>query len=868
MNRLHNLKIRKKFIVVLVPLIITIITFDFLQIRNHFLDYSDASRLNKAIVLGIEINHVVHEIQKERGMTAGYISDETWDFSGELNEQRVRTDSTLQKFYEEIANPDLKDLKAYHNEDLEFLKSYFDRIPSIREQVDAKSITVDQAINYFSNINSIALNTVNLLINETRDKDVAQQVHAIIYFLKSKENASIERAIGTHAFAIDTLDYGSYNQFSSLVANQESYLDAFLTITNAESSDFYERTVQGPEVEEVDRMRKALFANTDLTEEPEYWFEMITTKIDLLKAVEDFMSNRIHEYTEDIAKGARNDLIIFSLIDILVAVLAFWLMTNIISNLLANVRTLANFTRLVSSGNMSKKVFIPTQDEIGQYAQTFNVMIEEINKTHKELKKERDRAKYLYKNIYKVSKVVFENIQQGIFLLDKNFRISKFHSKAMYSIFENEHIAGENFSNFMRPMIIPRELEALEMFMRHLFNPDMDEEVVNQLNPIEKVKIFTEKDGVVHTKYIHVMFTRISRNDQIQNVMVTISDETESVLLQQHLEEAEAKKKRETEQVLSILKIDPSVLRGFLSKSRKMLKDISIKYEEDGDKDLRKLLDFTFETIHNLKGNALIIGLELMSNKFHDIEDSISKLNDREVVGKDFLTILYEMDEADNMLSDMNEMLKKVANIYKKFPSEGQVVSNIMVIDSLSKGLETMSKELNRPAELKFVNEMNLVIPDPYINPFKDIVIQLMRNTLSHGLESPDERMSAGKPMKGEITISIEEKKEGEMLINYKDDGRGLDLTTIKEKAITRNIVSELDAKKLKQNEVLELLFHKGFSTSDKVDNYSGRGQGMSLIKTIIEDKKGSYSIKYNKGEFFEMNIVLPIQQEEEEVVS
>ncbi len=864
LERLHNLKIRKKFIVVLVPLVVTIICFDFLQIRNHYLDYADASRLNKAIILGIEINHVVHEIQKERGITAGYISNETYDFSGRLADQRRRTDSTLNEFFNEIQNSDLDDVRAYHSEDLDFLKSYFDRIPLIREQVDSRSITADQAINYFSNINSIALNTVNLLINETRDKDVAQQVHAIIYFLKSKENASIERAIGTHAFSVGSLDNRAYNQFSSLVANQESYLDAFLTITNQESAEFYNKTVQGPEVQEVERMRQALFANEGLEDEPAYWFEMITNKINLLKKVEDFMSDRVHAYTEKIASSARNDLWIYSLIDILVAVFAFWLVTVIITNLLENVQKLENYTRRVSSGDMSHKVFIPTNDEIGHYANTFNVMVEEINKTHKELKKERDRAKYLYKNIYRVSQVVFENIQQGIFLLDKNFRISKFHSKAMRKIFENDHIAGENFANFMRPMIIPRELEALEMFMRHLFNTDMDEEVVNQLNPVEQVKIFTDHGGVVNTKYVRITFTRIERKGVIQNIMVTVSDETESVLLAQHLEEAEAKKKRETEQVLSILKIDPSVLRGFLSKSRKMLKEISEKYEKEGNQDLRKLLDFTFEAIHNLKGNALVIGLELMSNKFHDIEDSISKLSDREVMGKDFLTILYEMDEADGMLEDMAEMLKKVANIYKKFPAEGQVVSNIMVIDSLTKGLDVMSKELKKPAELHFVNEKNLVIPDPYISPFKDIMIQLMRNSLSHGFETPDERMAEGKPMKGSITITLDEKEDDVMEINYKDDGQGLDLKKIKDKAVSRDIISELDAGKLKQNEVLELLFHKGFSTADKVDNYSGRGQGLSLVKTIIEDKKGSYTIKYNRGKFFEIIITLPIHAEEE----
>src|SRR5690606_3158642 len=114
------------------------------------------------------------------------------------------------------------------------------------------------------------------------------------------------------------------------------------------------------------------------------------------------------------------------------------------SNLLKNVRTLESFTRKISSGDMSKKVVIDTRDELGQYAKTFNKMVFEIRKSHFELRKQRDKANFMYKNIYGVSLVVFENIQQGIFLLDKDFKISKFHSKAMREIFNNERIAGEN----------------------------------------------------------------------------------------------------------------------------------------------------------------------------------------------------------------------------------------------------------------------------------------------------------------------------------------------------------------------------------------------------------------------------------------
>lgn len=858
MRYLYNLSIRRKFAVVIVPLILTIICFDYLQIRDSYLDYNDAVRLNRAILLGVEINHVVHELQRERSISSGYIANEGQDFTVRLDQQREKTDSTIQQFYSELVKPDFNDLLEIHGDDLDRLRSHFDRISEIREQINILQLTSDQSIEYFSNINTTALNTVSDLINETRDKEIAQQVHAMINFLKSKEYASIERAVGTQAFSLQNMDFTLYNRFTTLVSQQSSYLDAFLTIASLESKEQYSITVQGPHIDEVERLRTVLFANESLDEEtPGYWYNVSTTKINALKKVEDYMSETIYSTTNTIAADVFRTFWTFLIVDVAIGVLAFWLMTTVVSNLLENVSILERFTRKISVGDFSKKVKVDTKDEIGQYARTFNVMVEEIRKSHFALKKERDKARYLYENIYKQSQVVFENVQQGIFLLDKQFKISRLHSKAMVSIFDTDKIAGENFASFMRPLILPRELEALEMFMRHLFNPDMDEEVVNQLNPVERVKIFTDKEGAVSTKYIQVSFTRIERKGVIRNIMVTVSDETKSILLQQHLEEAEAKKKQETEQVLSILKIDPSVMRGFLFNSKKTLNMISDRYENNDGENYGELLQYTFETVHNLKGNASVIGLELMSAKFHSIEESITKLKERKVRGKDFLSILYEIDEADRMMVDMSEMLRKVASIYRKLPSEGQVVSNIMVINTLEKGVENISKEEKKTVGFKFLNETNVVIPEEYINPFKDIMIQLIRNTIVHGIEEASVRKEHGKTKKGHITVALDqEPQSGEYLIHFYDDGEGLNLEKIRKKAVDRNLITEFQAKKLNRAETEELIFHRGFSTSDKADKNSGRGQGMNLIKTIIEEHNGSFLL--NGEKCFDMVIKLP----------
>ena len=859
MKILYDLPIRIKFAVVLIPLIVIILCFDYFQIQHNYLDYEDSDRLNKTINLGIEINHVVHELQKERSIAIGYITSNGYQFDEEISRQRDVTDSTLNRFYKELQNPELSEVLFKHTNDIELLKTSFDGIDDIRRRVDKMSLDPYQVLKYFSDINDVALNTVDQLINETRDKDIAQQVHALIYFLKGKERASIERAIGTQAFSLKTMDDELYSTFTSLVAEQSSYTDAFIVIADEDSRDTYSRLVAGHDVDEVERLRGVLHTRTNFEVDPNYWYEMTTNKINALKKVEDSISNRLLVTTSSLAGGALRKFWTFIVLDIIIGVLALWLMSIIVKNLLGNVRLLEEYAVRFSKGDFSKRVTIPTKDEIGHYAHTFNVMAGEIVKSHNILRKERDKAKFLYNNIYRVAMMVFQNIHQGIFLLDRNQKMSKLYSKSMEKIFGVSKIAGENFSNFMRPLIIPRDLEALEMFMRHLFNEDMDEDVVNQLNPIEQVKIYSEKEGLVTTKYIRVNFTRIWRKDKIANIMVTVSDETEAILLQKHLEEAEKKKKQETEQVLSILKIDPSLIRGFLHNAKRTLRSISERYETDRDGNFKELLQFTFETIHNLKGNAVVIGLDIMSQKFHDVEESIDQLKEKDINGKDFLTILYEIDDADKMIDDMSSMLRKVADIYRKYPSGGHVVSNIMLIDSLERAVKVISEKMEKPVDFFFKNDGNLVLPNEKIDSFRDIMIQLIRNSIKHGIEDKAVRTEEGRRGKRMMSIDLNQPDDTTLEVTYKDDGQGLDVEAIKKHAIEVDIISEFEAGKLDEQGIIDLIYKEGFSTAEEVDEHAGRGQGMNLVKNLIEGMTGTFETSFEVGKYFQMTIKLPV---------
>ena len=112
MRYLYNLSIRRKFAVVIVPLIITIVCFDYLQIRNSYFDYNDATRLNRAILLGVEINHVVHELQRERGQSAGFLSSNGQTFADRLPSQRKNTDAIIIKLKSAAAEFDFASHKS------------------------------------------------------------------------------------------------------------------------------------------------------------------------------------------------------------------------------------------------------------------------------------------------------------------------------------------------------------------------------------------------------------------------------------------------------------------------------------------------------------------------------------------------------------------------------------------------------------------------------------------------------------------------------------------------------------------------------------------------------------------------------------
>lgn len=123
----------------------------------------------------------------------------------------------------------------------------------------------------------------------------------------------------------------------------------------------------------------------------------------------------------------------------------------------------------------------------------------------------------------------------------------------------------------------------------------------------------------------------------------------------------------------------------------------------------------------------------------------------------------------------------------------------------------------------------------------------LIRNAVDHGIESPAERTKAGKPAQGKIHLKAYH-QGNQVVIEIADDGRGIDRQKVVAKAIERGIISREEAQQLSEGEALDLIFHSGLSTAEKITDISGRGVGMDVVKTVLDSLKGSVHIETRVG--------------------
>jgi methyl-accepting chemotaxis protein len=337
---LKKLSIKQMLIMIMIIPLIVVMLVSAKILYAAYESTNSLTQLNKVIVLSTKIGALVHETQKERGMTAGFLGSKGKKFANKLPQQRQLTNERFENFqnflmtFNEKAYS--KEFQTALNKGLSQLKSLND----IRNKVTQLSIPTGKAIGYYTKTNASLLDTVSSITKLSTNYEVSQRVISYMNFLLSKERAGIERAVGTNTFARDNFALGMKAKFYTLVALQNAYMDSFLKVATQEAQAFYQDTVKGSAVDEVVRMRAIALGqkNEDFGIESGYWFAQITQKINLLKEVENYLANDVLHTVDSAKKSALNNLTVFGILSILSILLTLFLARKIAFAILVNVK--------------------------------------------------------------------------------------------------------------------------------------------------------------------------------------------------------------------------------------------------------------------------------------------------------------------------------------------------------------------------------------------------------------------------------------------------------------------------------------------------------------------------------------------------
>ncbi len=315
MNFMKNYRIKSKLILLVAFPLVGLLYFSSLSVYNSYTVGQDLKKTNTLVEMSVKISALLHETQKERGMTAGFLGSKGKKFKDKLPEQRNLTNKAFANFLSFNEKMDYSEYSNTFKININIAIDIMNNLNKIRLKVDNLNIPASEAISYYTKNNTKFLDIVNGSVKLSKIAQITKDMAAFSAFLQSKERAGIERAVGTNTLALDKFGTNMRSKFINLISAQDSYLQIFHGYSAKSTNDYFKNTMSGSDIDEVNRIRKIILNANEfggMNIEAEYWFDTITKKINLLKKVENHIRDNMDisdtnlKYTVKIASSISN----------------------------------------------------------------------------------------------------------------------------------------------------------------------------------------------------------------------------------------------------------------------------------------------------------------------------------------------------------------------------------------------------------------------------------------------------------------------------------------------------------------------------------------------------------------------------------
>jgi len=491
---------------------------------------------------------------------------------------------------------------------------------------------------------------------------------------------------------------------------------------------------------------------------------------------------------------------------------------------------------------------------------------------------------------------ILRTVGEGLFLLDKDLKIGSERSMALNTIFRRDDLTSLPFDDLLRPIVPEKTLNTARDYVALLWGERVNEKLVKTINPLNEVEVhFDNPAGGFDTHFLEFDFNRVKSEGSLSHLLVTVNDVTKRVMLSRELQDSQEKAQAQLDLLLRILHVEPETLTGFLTDADVSLKMVNSILKEPAREEsaFRAKIDGIYRQVHAVKGEASALGLKTVEQRAHAFEEALNDLKGRpNLSGSDFLPLVVKLDDLFNHLAQVREMLSRLVDLHQAIATrrktegksedgaEGMEASkvdawlsskadpaaqlNALTAPTESSGLDRTLEDLAKRVAAAQAKQVALKcsglerVPEAYRRAVKDITIQLVRNAVVHGIESPDERADAQKSEVGTLAVEFSAHEGDGYELIVQDDGRGLQLDRIKEVAVERGLITPAQAALLDPRQTMALIFRPGFSTADTVTSDAGRGAGMDLVRVLVAELGGRVGLASAGGRFSKFKIWLP----------
>lgn len=386
MNVLKNLSLQIKILLIVILPLGAYLCVSGSNLLTGYRQLSSYNAIHELSLLSNNISSLVHELQKERGASAGFLGSNGKKFGSKLTSQQRDTDTKKNNLTEYLAEFDLKRFDSKLESKMNKALSHLTSLERERQGISNQQRTAKEAVTYYTSANTYLLDVIGYMTHLSTNAELAAQIGAYYNFLQSKERAGKERAVLSGVFSKGNFSADMYNLFIQLVTEQNTYISVFKALATPDERQFLQKTMSGSAVDQVEQMRQvAREVNLDSTKsfgvDPINWFDTISKKINLLKQIEDHLSSGIEKKTKELA-GSKKATITVSLIFFAVVALASFFLVYFVTSMILNGIKKATTVALElaeGEGDLSKRMHLQSSDEIGVLGQAIDRMLDNLS---------------------------------------------------------------------------------------------------------------------------------------------------------------------------------------------------------------------------------------------------------------------------------------------------------------------------------------------------------------------------------------------------------------------------------------------------------------------------------------------------------